>query len=174
MLMNQWKCFGQALFILLSRGYMCGRGQVIFPNRMGTASHSHLCALTTMHTSAGQQVYKDLGITLKPSRFQAVPQWVTFGLDWLPFNFSCSEAALMACTQWVNLTDNDFTISAIHWAENKVDADIEAAMMNTGQSTRSSSYCSVVSHWSSLFISKLRSTWTLPVMILNGLCHVID
>ena len=36
--------------------------------------------------------------------------------------------------------DNDFTISAIHWAEDKVDADIEAAMMNTGQSTRSSSF----------------------------------
>jgi len=46
----------------------------------------------------------------------------------------------MARTQWVNLTDNDFTISAIHWAEDKVDADIEAAMMNTGQSTRSSSF----------------------------------
>ena len=47
-------------------------GDKLFCNRMGTAGH--LCGLTTMLTSAEQQVYKDLGITLKPSRFQAVPQ----------------------------------------------------------------------------------------------------
>ena len=49
------------------------------------------------------------------------------------FNFSCSEAALMARSNRVTQTDSPFTIDAIHWAENEVDANIEASMKNTGK-----------------------------------------
>src|SRR5258708_36920186 len=49
------------------------------------------------------------------------------------FNFSCSEAALMARSNRVTQTDSPFTIDAIHWAENEVDAIIEASMKNTGK-----------------------------------------
>ena len=49
------------------------------------------------------------------------------------FNFSCSEAALKACSNRVTQTESPFTIDAIHWAENEVDANIEASMKNTGK-----------------------------------------
>ena len=76
------------------------------------------------------------------------------------FNFSYSEAALMACSHRVTLTDDPLTIDAIHWAENEVDANIEASMKNTGESMisiLSSCHWQLIQFW--LFYS---SDW-LPV-----------